>query len=148
VSYTRREHFTVRVLRPGSNAPAGVGFVELPLAPRDFSGRAEEIQRLTEWLTADHHGPRLVNIYGMPGSGKTALALRVAQDVGAEYPDCQLHFNLRSSDQSPVSIDTLLGRKLVTREVEFAAAGEGPGLRQAIRSWIGAAGSGPGFGIS
>jgi DNA polymerase III delta prime subunit len=85
---------------------------ELPLAPQDFSGRLEEIQRLSEWLTADH-GPRLVNIYGIPGSGKTALALRVAQDIGAEFPGCQLHFNLRSSDQSPVSIDTLLGRKLV-----------------------------------
>jgi hypothetical protein len=109
---------------------------ELPLAPQDFSGRTEEIQRLTEWLTADR-GPRLVNIYGIPGSGKTALALRVAQDIGAEYPDCQLHFNLRSSDQSPVSIDTLLGQKLVQLGVPISEMPTGLEARaEAYRSRI------------
>jgi Trypsin-like peptidase domain/NB-ARC domain len=109
---------------------------ELPLAPRDFSGRAEEIQRLNEWLMADH-GPRIVNIYGIPGSGKTALALRVAQDIGAQYPDCQLHFNLRSSDQSPVSIETLLGSKLVQLGVPISDMPAGLQARaEAYRSRI------------
>ena len=93
--------------------PVSATVRELPLAPQDFSGRTEEIRRLTEWLEGRHEAHGCVNIYGIPGSGKTALALRVAQDIGAEYPDCQLHFSLRSSDQSPVSIDTLLGQKLV-----------------------------------
>jgi predicted ATPase len=58
-------------------------------------------------------GPRLVNIFSIPGSGKSALVIHVGQALSAEYPDCQIYFNLRSSDQQPVSVDSLLGNKLV-----------------------------------
>jgi hypothetical protein len=109
---------------------------ELPLAPQDFSGRSDEVRRLTGWLTAGQ-APRMASIYGIPGSGKTALALRVAQDIAADYPDCQLHFDLRASDQSPVSVETLLGHKLVQLGVPVSEVPTGLEARaEAYRSRI------------
>lgn len=109
---------------------------ELPAAPQDFGGRADEIRRLTEWLTTGP-SPRVVNIYGIPGSGKTALALRVAQEISGKYRGCQLYFDLRSSDQSPVSIDDLLDSKLMRLGVPAAALPAGLEARaQAYRSEI------------
>lgn len=109
---------------------------ELPDPPPDFSGRVDEIQRLAEWLTIGP-SPRVVNIYGIPGSGKTALALRVAREISGKYRGCQIYFDLRSSDQSPVSIDDLLDRKLMRLGVPAAAIPAGLEARaQAYRSEI------------
>jgi RecA/RadA recombinase len=84
---------------------------ELPSAPPALVGRADESNRLMEWLGSGT-GNRLVNIYGISGSGKTALALHVAHEKAGQHPDCQLYFNVRASDQSPVSAEELLDQKL------------------------------------
>jgi hypothetical protein len=76
-------------------------------------------------------GPRLVNIFSIPGSGKSALVIHVGQALSAEYPDCQIYFNLRSSDQQPVSVDSLLGNKLVELGLPMAEMPSGLELRSA-----------------
>jgi hypothetical protein len=109
---------------------------ELPMAPLDFSGRSKESKRLIDWLSSGG-GTRLVNIYGIPGSGKTALALHAAQAVSHEFPDCQLYFNLRASDQSPVPAETLLGQQLVQLGMPNAEVPTGLQARaQAYRSLL------------
>src|ERR1700691_1905642 len=61
----------------------------LPPEPPDFTGRTEE----TTLLTVDCGGnaPLLETIEGMPGIGKTALAVHVAHRMTSRYPDAQLY---------------------------------------------------------
>ena len=49
----------------------------LPGTSRPLAGRADEIRRLTELLTSEEC--RTLNVYGLGGVGKTALALEVAK---------------------------------------------------------------------
>jgi hypothetical protein len=88
---------------------------ELPAAPLEFTGRSAEIDQACHWLRTSERRmaeARIVNIYGIPGSGKTALALRVAHAISDQYPDCQLYFSLRLPDQMPASMEELVGNKL------------------------------------
>ncbi|WP_234332561.1 AfsR/SARP family transcriptional regulator [Streptomyces sp. NRRL S-87] len=73
---------------------------QLPAAPAALTGRAEERTRLLaalEGSTDDRCAPVCV-VHGMGGTGKTALALHVAHEAAAGYPDGLLHTNLRGSD--------------------------------------------------
>ncbi|HEX4952337.1 MAG TPA: tetratricopeptide repeat protein [Thermoanaerobaculia bacterium] len=67
---------------PASEAAAGVigELEEAPAAPAHFRGREEEIERGVALL--HHH--RLVSFQGMPGIGKTELALAVARQAVTE----------------------------------------------------------------
>ncbi|MBC9724566.1 winged helix-turn-helix domain-containing protein [Streptomyces sp. TRM68367] len=78
--------------------------VMIPPAPTDFTGREREFDVLCRRLTpmaADGRAafqPRRLLITGMPGVGKTALAVRVAHTVAGEFPDGLLHARLRADD--------------------------------------------------
>jgi tetratricopeptide (TPR) repeat protein/transcriptional regulator with XRE-family HTH domain len=84
-----------------SNGPAPR---QLPTAVADFTGRAAELQRLTQVLeSAAASGPGTVAISaisGMAGVGKTALALYWAHQVAGRFPGGQLYVNLRGFDPS------------------------------------------------
>ena len=71
---------------------------QLPLAAPDFTGRDKDIELIRGWLTADPM-PHVVNIYGIPGSGKSTLAIYLGHELSKLYPDCQIYFNLRESQQ-------------------------------------------------
>jgi hypothetical protein len=48
-------------------------------------------------LSPDRHaGGRVVVVYGPPGVGTSAVALRTAHDLAGAYPDGQLHLDLRA----------------------------------------------------
>ena len=66
--------------RPGRAAPPDT----LPPETAEFVGRREELGLLTE-----EHGdtPGIALIEGMPGVGKTALAVRRGPQVCGQYPD-------------------------------------------------------------
>lgn len=57
----------------------------LPTPPTTLIGRAEERGQLRDLLVED--GARLVTLTGPGGIGKTRLAIAVANEVMAEYPD-------------------------------------------------------------
>ncbi|WP_306203911.1 AfsR/SARP family transcriptional regulator [Actinoplanes sp. RD1] len=79
-------------------APAGP-VRTLPRTVGDFTGRAEVLARLVRG--AGHRS--VLTIDGMAGSGKTTLALRVAELVGDAYPEVQLFLDLHGhSDHAPV----------------------------------------------
>ncbi|MEU6681603.1 BTAD domain-containing putative transcriptional regulator [Streptomyces sp. NPDC046832] len=90
----------------------------LPYDLSDFTGREDELRTLLACMTAGQesrgHSPVLA-IDGMGGSGKTCLAVRAAHRVAAEYPDGQLHIDLRAftPGESPMTpaaaLDSLLG---------------------------------------
>lgn len=69
----------------------------LPPEPAEFTGRETEM----EWLTGDSYlgnAPLLAVIEGMPGVGKTALAVRAAYHLADRYPDALIYLNFREYD--------------------------------------------------
>jgi DNA-binding SARP family transcriptional activator/tetratricopeptide (TPR) repeat protein len=67
----------------------------LPPETTDFVGREDELRLLSE-----EHGstPWIAVIEGMPGVGKTTLAVRAARQVCGQYPDGTLYLDLHSHD--------------------------------------------------
>ncbi len=70
---------------------------QLPDPPADFTGRAAEIKTLC--AAVEGGGAAITGLRGMGGVGKTALALVVAREVKARYPDAQLYLDLRGADK-------------------------------------------------
>ncbi len=79
---------------------AGIGVpAQLPLDAQGFSGRRDDLGILQDTLAARSGGPDetvpIVIISGMPGIGKTALAVRFGRQVAKRFGDGQLYVNLR-----------------------------------------------------
>ncbi|GID99798.1 SARP family transcriptional regulator [Paractinoplanes durhamensis] len=85
-----------RILAGEKERPAPSGGVRsLPRTVGDFTGREAAVARLLDAVArTGPGGPAIVVIDGMPGSGKTTLALHVAALVGAGYPDAHLFVDL------------------------------------------------------
>jgi DNA-binding SARP family transcriptional activator len=98
------------MFRPGPLAaaagtrPAWIPVRQLPAPPPDFTGRAADIESLTRRMSGA--GLAVTVITGPPGAGKTALAVKVAHLLSAQFPDAQLYTALggTSQDRSPVEI--------------------------------------------
>lgn len=88
---------------------------ELPADIPHFVGRERELELIAR-VRADRRGGGLVVIEGMPGVGKTALAVHAAHRVAARYPDARLYLDLRTHDAERPALDarTALG-ELLTR---------------------------------
>lgn len=72
----------------------------LPPRAREFTGRAAELEQ----LTACHGGTYVIT--GMPGVGKTALALQAAHALRERFPDGRLFLCLSTHDLRHPPIDT------------------------------------------
>ncbi|MET9946106.1 BTAD domain-containing putative transcriptional regulator [Streptomyces sp. NPDC006341] len=93
---------------PAGGTARGAARTREPAAPRDsapstlppnlpdFTGRERELAEVLEACRQDvGEGPRVIAVDGMGGCGKTALAVRTAHQLAAEYPDGQLYVDLR-----------------------------------------------------
>ena len=82
---------------------------ELPADAPQFTGRSSELAALDRRLREP--GPTVSVISGMPGVGKTALAVHWACLIASAFPDGQLYANLRGYDPGkPMSAaDALAG---------------------------------------
>lgn len=80
---------------------------QLPAAVADFTGRSDQLTRVTGELlrpSSAGGGPVVVAVTGMGGVGKTSLALEAAHAVTEHYPDGQLYLNLQGfGTGAPVS---------------------------------------------
>jgi DNA-binding SARP family transcriptional activator len=74
----------------------------LPPEAAEFVGRGPELASLTE---DDAGRPGVVVIEGMPGVGKTTLAVRAARLVRDRYPDGMIYLNLHSHDPGTPALD-------------------------------------------
>ncbi|GHF48127.1 DNA-binding SARP family transcriptional activator/Tfp pilus assembly protein PilF [Amycolatopsis bartoniae] len=80
-----------------------VPMCQLPLDLPDFTGREDLVADLVALLEEcrDAGRPAVVVLSGAPGVGKSALAVRVAHTMRTEFPDGQLHIDLRGTAESP-----------------------------------------------
>ncbi|WP_460344247.1 AfsR/SARP family transcriptional regulator [Actinoallomurus acanthiterrae] len=103
---------------------------QLPADLADFTGREEEAAELIALLSPISlaTAPRVVQISGPPGVGKTALALRVAHAVAHDYPDGQLYLRLTGASPAPRKTSELLGE--VLHGLGMAASAIPPTLAQ------------------
>jgi hypothetical protein len=78
---------------------------QVPAPPSHFVGRDEEVAQVAAgiWAAAKARRSVLAVISGAAGSGKTALALTVAQQVADAFPDGQLFVPMRSCDPTHYS---------------------------------------------
>jgi DNA-binding SARP family transcriptional activator len=70
---------------------------QLPADLAAFTGRRAELAALDE-LLPDRRAAVVIALDGMPGVGKSALAVHWAHRVAARFPDGQLFLNLRGFD--------------------------------------------------
>jgi DNA-binding SARP family transcriptional activator/tetratricopeptide (TPR) repeat protein len=98
---------------------------QLPAAVSDFTGRAAEIAHLARILASDESGAGVgvpvAAISGLPGSGKTAVALRAAHQLRPAFPDGQLWIQLDGASARPRQPAEVLGELLRTLGVHGAA---------------------------
>ncbi|SDT03791.1 helix-turn-helix domain-containing protein [Actinoplanes derwentensis] len=102
--------------RTGAGRPR---LCELPRAVGDFVGRTAELEQ-----AAALAGPRppdvpapVVVVHGQAGLGKTAFAVRLADEVAPEFPDGCFYLDLRGTDETPMPVGEALIRLLRAAEV-------------------------------
>jgi tetratricopeptide (TPR) repeat protein len=78
---------------------------QLPPDIADFTGRQEEVARAITFLRSAAEGASpavvILVVAGMPGVGKSALAIHVAHRLKDRFPDAQLYVNLRDAEGNP-----------------------------------------------
>ncbi|MFI7426568.1 AfsR/SARP family transcriptional regulator [Micromonospora sp. NPDC049836] len=95
-AYDRLLHQRTGPARAGSPSPVPPP-AQLPPDLAFFSGR-EELIAEARAAVARPGGSVVLAIDGMPGIGKTALAVHLAHEFAAGYPDGQLYVDLRGYD--------------------------------------------------
>jgi tetratricopeptide (TPR) repeat protein/transcriptional regulator with XRE-family HTH domain len=94
---------------PAENRPP---VCQLPPAVADFTGREPQVTELTGLLSRDRDnqvGVPVAVIVGLPGVGKTALALNVAHSLRPRFPDGQLWVPLQGASGHPRDPGEVLG---------------------------------------
>jgi len=86
----------------------------LPLQLTSFVGRGEELREVSDLLL--DHNVRLVTLTGAAGTGKTRLALRVAEEVVAEFPNGVFFVELAPLND-PDLLASTIGEAIGVREV-------------------------------
>ncbi|WP_433723756.1 BTAD domain-containing putative transcriptional regulator [Actinoplanes sp. CA-051413] len=81
---------------------------QLPAAVPGFAGRGTELAQLDQILRrseAEPVGVTVAVLSGMPGVGKTALAVHWAYRIRRRFPDGQLYVNLRGFGPAGTTVD-------------------------------------------
>jgi tetratricopeptide (TPR) repeat protein len=80
--------------RPEAGPVTFASLHQLPSPPGDFTGRVRELEALRR-LAAAAGDAVILGVFGMGGVGKTALALKFAEDMARHYPDGQIYLDLQ-----------------------------------------------------
>jgi tetratricopeptide (TPR) repeat protein/transcriptional regulator with XRE-family HTH domain len=117
---------------------------QLPRDVADFVGRVELVAQLRGWLArwtdgaagkANGAAVAVCAVSGKAGVGKSALAVHVAHQLAADFPDGQLHASLRGAGAAgvaPLEPAEVLGRFLRAVGVDGGAVPAGVEERAAL----------------
>ncbi|MET7458283.1 BTAD domain-containing putative transcriptional regulator [Streptomyces sp. NPDC005574] len=105
---------------------------QLPPDLKGFTGRRTELgalREVTESVPDGAGAPATVVITGMPGIGKSTLAVRWAHEVAGRFPDGQLHVDLRghAPSRAPLRPEEALRGMLAALGVTPRQMPAGPG---------------------
>jgi len=102
-----RELLEAPAIRPAVATSAGAGrrVVNLPVPPNALIGRRHELAEIVERIRDQE--VRLLTMTGPGGVGKTRLALQVAADVVADFPDGVFFVGLASLTDSDLVLPTV-----------------------------------------
>lgn len=81
---------------------------QLPSPPADFTGREDDLDALRSALAKGGTGG-IFGLRGMGGIGKTALALKLANELESLFPDAQLYLDLKGADPQPLTTAQAMG---------------------------------------
>jgi tetratricopeptide (TPR) repeat protein len=115
-------------------APAGSTPHQLRSPPADFTGREEELAALRARLGKG--GAAIVGLTGQGGVGKTALALRLAQELREQYPDAQIDIDLRGAGDEPLDPGQVMAEVIHAFEPERKLPNDLEGRGRVYRSVI------------
>ena len=105
------QELEAEILNDGTGPPAVAGPVpaQLPPSASGFTGRAAETAMLHRLLTSPPDAARVAVLSGMPGIGKTALAVHAAARATACFPDGCLYADLHGAAGTPRAAFAVLG---------------------------------------
>jgi tetratricopeptide (TPR) repeat protein len=83
----------------------------MPRDNPDFTGRTAELKRLAGWMTSEQAQSTVIVVSGLPGVGKTELAVRAARLFG-DQDSAQLFVELHTPDGNPLEPVAVLGTLL------------------------------------
>jgi len=79
---------------------------QLPAPPLDFVGREKELAQLHQNI---QKGVVISGVQGMGGIGKTALGLKLAEQIAPNFPDGQIYLDLRGAhEQTPLTPEQIM----------------------------------------
>jgi hypothetical protein len=106
---------------------------ELPMDLADFTGRARVASEFELALRDGPSGsPRIVNLFGMGGAGKTTLAVHVAHRIASAFVDGQLFVDLQAYGGTPRKAFSVLGDFLTSLGLERSAVPPEIGARTGL----------------
>ena len=79
---------------------------QVPPPPADFTGRKDELEELLAAI--EHGGVTISGLQGLGGIGKTALALKLVEQLKPSYPDAQFYLDLKGASSQPLTINEAL----------------------------------------
>jgi tetratricopeptide (TPR) repeat protein len=102
-----RDQVTINQYRLPGPATAAMAPHQLPPPPRDFTGRKEELDELRAAI--EKGGVTISGLQGLGGVGKTALALKLAEELKPRYPDAQFYLDMKGVSKEPISAKDAMG---------------------------------------
>jgi DNA-binding SARP family transcriptional activator len=107
---------------------------QLPPDVPDFAGRHDAVKTVAGLLCAGSAGawPAVASVTGMPGTGKSTLAVHVAHQLRDEFPDGQIYLDLGGDDLGTVDPHGALGQVLAGLGFAPAAIPATPAGRAAM----------------
>jgi len=111
---------------------------ELPPAPRAFTGRTSEVQRVVAWATGPRDTAEVVMVSaidGLAGIGKTALATHVAYQVRDHFPDGKIFVDLLGFTEGVAPAEPAAVLERLLRSAGVPAEGIPAGLEERVALW-------------
>ena len=79
---------------------------QVPPPPADFTGRKDELEELLAAI--ENGGVTISGLQGLGGICKTALALKLVEQLKPRYPDAQFYLDLKGASSEPLAVKEAL----------------------------------------